>query len=216
MRRLGRTVIAFALAAGIAAGAALPVSAATQSNGTPMVATTLQAVQFGYDPGKIILPYGAMLAPDGKGNWVLAFLDTSFAVLNGKSGAVTLANGFTVAMNKEGIVYSKNIEGMPIKVTYNLSNCVSRVEAGNKIVLYKNGSLLNRIITNYGPVYTIETYNDSGAILSNEMRYTGSNVLISLDDYVRTPGMIIRTVYDAYGTPVSTLPYYGDTKPAYY
>ena len=153
---------------------------------------------------------------DGKGNWVLAFLDTSYAVLNSRTGTVPLANGFTVAMTGEGIVYSKNINGVPIKVTYNLANCVARVDAANLVVLYRNGSLLSSIITYNGPTYTIESYNDSGTILKNETRNTQTNALICMDDYVRTPGMIIRTFYDALGNPAAVLPYYGDTKPANY
>ena len=194
----------------------LPAKADTVPVAAPSVATTIQYVEFGYDPGTIVLPYGARLAKDASGNWVLAFLDTSFAVLNGKTGFVPLANGFTVGLTGEGIVYYKNINGVPIKVTYNLSNCVARVDAGNTIAFYKNGSLLSSKITNYGTAYSVETYNDNGVILRNEVHETGTNRLIALDDYVRTPGMIVRTLYDPYGNIISTLPYYGDTKPAYY
>ncbi|MCR5223327.1 MAG: hypothetical protein K6D90_10745 [Lachnospiraceae bacterium] len=191
------------------------VKAADVPMAAPSVATTIQYVEFGYDPGKIVLPYGAILSKDAAGNWVLAFLDTSFAVLSGK-GFVPLANGFTVGLTGEGIVYYKNINGVPIKVTYNLSNCVARVDAGNTIAFYKNGSLLSSKITNYGSAYSVETYNDNGVILRNEVHETGTNRLIALDDYVKTPGMIVRTLYDPFGNIISTLPYYGDTKPAFY
>lgn len=191
------------------------VKAADAPMAAPSVATTIQHVEFGYDPGKIVLPYGAILSKDAAGNWVLAFLDTSFAVLSGK-GFVPLANGFTVGLTGEGIVYYKNINGVPIKVTYNLSNCVARVDAGNTIAFYKNGSLLSSKITNYGSAYSVETYNDNGVILRNEVHETGTNRLIALDDYVKTPGMIVRTLYDPFGNIISTLPYYGDTKPAFY
>lgn len=215
MRKINKFVIA--LVAGAFALSILPqtVKAATPPISVPSVATTIQNVQFGYDPGKIVLPYGARLAADGNGNWILAFLDTSFAVLNGKSGFVPLANGFTVGMTGEGIVYYKNIDGVPIKVTYNLSNCVARVDAGNTIVFYKNGSLLSSKITNYGPYYAVETYNDNGVILRNEVHDSATNQLLILDDYVKTPGMIVRSTYDAFGNTISQLPYYGDTKPAY-
>ena len=139
------------------------VKAADVPMAAPSVATTIQHVEFGYDPGKIVLPYGAILSKDAAGNWVLAFLDTSFAVLSGK-GFVPLANGFTVGLTGEGIVYYKNINGVPIKVTYNLSNCVARVDAGNTIAFYKNCSLLSSKITNYGSAYSVETYNDNGVI----------------------------------------------------
>ena len=215
MRTFSKYVIA--LVAGVCALTIVPkaVQAATPPVSVPSVATTIQNVEFAYDPGKIILPYGARLAADGQGNWILAFLDTSFAVLNGKTGFVPLANGFTVGMTGEGIVYYKNINGMPIKLTYNLSNCVARVDAGNTIVFYKNGSLLSSKITNYGPYYAVETYNDNGAILRNEVHDSATNQLLILDDYVKTPGMIVRSCYDAFGNTISQLPYYGDTKPAY-
>lgn len=216
MKKIAKIAVSLAACALVFMAAAKPAKADTVLPGRPSVATTLQAVDFGYDPGKIILPYGAMLSQDGKGNWVLAFLDTSYAVLNSRTGTVPLANGFTVAMTGEGIVYSKNINGVPIKVTYNLANCVARVDAANQVVLYRNGSLLSSIITYNGPTYTIESYNDSGTILKNETRNTQTNALICMDDYIRTPGMIIRTFYDALGNPAAVLPYYGDTKPAYY
>ncbi|MBQ7581515.1 MAG: hypothetical protein IJU25_01705 [Lachnospiraceae bacterium] len=215
MRKIVHVLTALAVCGALVFAGSKDVKAATDTFGGPTIATTIQPVQFGFNPGKIILPYGAMLAQDAAGNWVLAFLDTSVAVLNSKTGVVPLANGFTVALTGGEIVYSKNINGMPIKVTYNLSNCIARVDAGNKMVFYKNGSILSSIVTNNGPTYTIETYNDSGAILRNETRNSLTNQMIFLDDYVRTPGMIIRTFYDMNGTPVSVLPYYGDTKPAY-
>lgn len=181
----------------------------------PTVATTHEIVQFGFNPGVVVLPYGATVAKDADGSWILAFLDGSRAVLNGKCKNVLLANGFTVGLNAEGIVYSKVIEGAPITVTYNLSNLVARVETPNIVALYNNGSILNSKITNYGSFYTVEHYNNNGVILTNEVYDSLSKRLIALDDYVKTPGMIVRTEYDIYGRPVSVLPYYGDTKPAF-
>lgn len=181
----------------------------------PTVGTTIENVTFGFNPGVIVLPYGAALAKDASGNWLLAFLDGSTAVLNAKSKNVLLANGFNVDLNAEGIVYSKVINGAPITVTYNLSNLVARVETPNITALYKNGSILNRKITNYGTFYTVESYNDNGKILKNESYEVGTNRLLAVDDYIKTPGMIVRTEYDVLGRPVSTLPYYGDAKPAF-
>ena len=215
MRKIARVIAALTVCGVILATGAKPVLAATDFYARPTIATTIQPVQFAYDPGKIILPYGAMLGNDGNGNWVLAFLDISYAVLNSKTGVVPLANGFTVALTGGEIVYSKVINATPIKVTYNLSNCIARVDAGNQMVFYKNGSILSSIITNNGLTYTRETYKDNGAILQVETRNSATNQLICLDDYVRTPGMIIRTFYDANGRVLSELPYYGDTKPAY-
>ncbi len=206
-----------ALAAGLcvlAVGTKSVAAAEVNPTQAPNVATTIQVLQFGYDPGKIVLPYGATVAPDGQGNYVLAFLDTSFAVLNAKTGFVPLANGFTVGMKGGEIVYYKNINGVPITVTYNLGNCIARVDAGNVIAFYKNGSILSSKITNYGACYTVETFKDDGTILKNEVYDSATKRLLYLDDYVRTPGMIIRTGYDLWGN-ACTLPYYGDGKPAF-
>lgn len=181
----------------------------------PTVGTTIQNVQFGFNPGVIVLPYGAVVAKDTSGSWVLAFLDGNRAVLNSKSKNVTLANGFNVGLNAEGIVYSKVINGDPIKVTYNLSNLVARVETPTMTAMYKNGSILKSKITNYGNFYTVESYNDNGVILKNESYNSVTKQLIAVDDYVVTPGMIVRTEYDTLGRVVSILPYYGDTKPAF-
>lgn len=181
----------------------------------PTVGTTIQNVQFGFNPGVIVLPYGATVAKDEGGSWVLLFIDGSRAVLNSKSTRATLANGFNVLLNAEGIVYSKVINGDPIKVTYNLSNLVARVETPTTTAMYKNGSILRSKITNYGSFYTVESYNDNGAILKNESYNSVTKQLIAVDDYVKTPGMIVRTEYDALGRPISVLPYYGDTKPAF-
>ncbi len=214
MRKMVRVIAAMAACATVLVMTAKPAFAATDYS-RPGIATTIQPVQFAYDPGKVILPYGAMLAKDAAGNWVLAFLDTSYAVLNSKTGVVPLANGFTVALTGGEIVYSKNINGVPIKVTYNLTNCIARVDAANQMVFYKNGSVLSSIVTNNGATYTVETYNDNGAILRNETRNSLTNQLVYLDDYVRTPGMIIRTYYDMNGSQYNVLPFYGDTKPAF-
>ncbi len=212
MRKMKKLIAGMIAGALLLAVTAVPVAAAPIL--TPTVPTTLQVVQFGYDPGKIVLPYGAMLAPDGNGNWVLAFLDTSFAVLNSKTKSVPLANGFTVGMKNGEIVYWKNIEGRPITVTYNLSNCMARVDTGDTIVFFKNGSLLSKKITNNGLTVSIETYNDNGAILQNQIFDAATNQLIYNDDYVSSPGLIMRTYY-ANGVSLGQLPFYGDTKPAF-
>ncbi len=214
MRKIVRFAAALTAAICVFGALAQPVKADVPVS-APSVGTTLQNVTYGFNPGKIILPYGAMLAPDGMGNWVLAFLDTSVAVLNAKTGFVPLANGFTVGLTNEGIVYYKNINNIPIKVTYNLGNCIARVDAGNTIAFFRNGSILFQKVTNFGSTYTVETYNENGAILKNEV-HDLSGRLLAVDDYVRTPGMIVRTFYDATGNPTGFLPYYGDAKPAYY
>lgn len=181
----------------------------------PMVGNTIEIVQFGFNPGVIVLPYGANLAKDANGSWVLSFLDGSRAVLNGRNSGAKLANGFNVKLNSTGIVYSKVINKEPITVTYNLSNLIATVQTPTITANYKNGSILQNKITNYGSFYTVESYNDNGAILKNESFDCATGRLLAVDDYVKTPGMIVRTEYDALGRPVSMLPYYGSTNPAY-
>lgn len=183
--------------------------------GTPTVGNTIEIVQFGFNPGVVVLPYGASLAKDENGSWVLAFLDGSRAVLNGKRSSAKLANGFSVKLNSTGIVYSKVINKEPITVTYNLGNLIATVQTPTITANYKNGSILQNKVTNYGSFYTVESYNDNGAILKNESYDTATGRLLAIDDYVKTPGMIVRTEYDALGRPVSMLPYYGSTNPAY-
>lgn len=212
MRKMKKLIVAMIAGSLLTVALAAPVAAAPIL--TPTVPTTLQTVEFAYDPGKIVLPYGAMLAPDGNGNWILAFLDTSFAVVNSRTRSVPLANGFTVGMQNGEIVYWKNIEGRPIRVSYNLSNCVARVDTGDSIVLFKNGSILSQKITNNGMTVSIESYNDSGAILQNQIFDAATNQLIYNDDYVSSPGLIMRTYY-ANGVALGQLPFYGDTKPAF-
>lgn len=210
MKKMTRVLAALLAAACVVVVSPSMVSAA----GTPNVSTTIQNVQFAYDPGVIVLPYGAMLSKNGN-DWVLAFLDGSVASLNGRSKNVRLMNGFLVGMNGNNIVYSKVINETPITVTYNLSNCVATAVAGNVTANYLNGSILSTKITNYGSYYCVETYGANSVILKNETYDAATKRLIALDDYVRTPGMIVRTEYDAAGNPISILPYYGDTKPAY-
>ena len=181
----------------------------------PTVGNTIEIVQFGFNPGVIVLPYGANLSKDEGGNWVLSFLDGSRAVLGGGRTSARLANGFNVKLTGAGIVYSKVINKDPITVTYNLGNLVATVQTPTITATYKNGSILQNKITNYGSFYTVESYNDNGAILKNESFDTATGRLIAVDDYVKTPGMIVRTEYDALGRPVSMLPYYGSTNPAY-
>lgn len=169
--------------------------------GTPVARNTIEVVQFGFNPGVIVLPYGASLTKSENGSYVLSFLDGSRKVYSAKS---------------TNIVYSKVVNNEPITVTYNLGTLIATAQTPNTTATYKNGSILQSKVVNYGSFYTVESYNDNGAILKNESYDTATGRLLAVDDYVKTPGMIVRTEYDALGRPVSMLPYYGSTNPAYY
>lgn len=212
MKKLAKVLAAVLAAACVVSVVPTTVSAMEPSR--PTVGTTIQNVDFAYNPGVIILPYGAMLSKNGSG-WVLAFLDGSVAALKNGTKNTRLMNGFLVSMNNNTIVYSKMIDLDPVTVTYNLNNCIATAVAGNVTANYINGSILSSKITNYGAYYCVETYGPNCVILKNETFDAASKRLLAVDDYVRTPGMIVRTEYDAAGNPISMLPYYGDTRPAY-
>lgn len=213
MRKALKITCALIASAALFLGIASPVMAADMLS-TPSVYTTVQNVQYGFNPGKIILPFGASLTINPDGSYTMLFLDNIGATLSASRPTANLANGFHLALKNGSIAYSRNINGSIVNASFNLSSLITTVVSGNVTAYYKNGSVLTTKVTTTPTAYSIESYDDTGKIIKNDV-YTPAGILVCSDDYLKTPGMIVRTTYNALGQPISILPYYGNTNPAY-
>lgn len=213
MKKSLKITCALIACAGLFIGISSPVKAADMLS-SPSVSTTIQNVQYGFNPGKIILPFGATLTINPGGSYTMLFLDNIGTTLSAAKPNASLPNGFNLSLKNGSIAYTRNVNGSIVNASFNLSTLVTTVISGNVTAYYKNGSILTTKVTTTPTAYSIESYDETGKIYKNDV-YTPSGILVCSDDYLKTPGMIVRTTYNALGQATSILPYYGNANPAY-